>query len=123
MILTMAVLLAAASPLQSQQVRTVSDDTAIRLDPDPESPVIATLPAGTDLNWVGESGGWYTVSFTGPGGEDLLGYVLSGEVQVMGDPPSSATPPPGPPGPLCPRNTASRASCAIPDWNSNTKRT
>ena len=116
MILTMAVLLAAASPLQSQQVRTVSDDTAIRLDPDPESPVIATLPAGTDLNWVGESGGWYTVSFTGPGGEDLLGYVLSGEVQVMGDPPSSATPPPGPPGPLLPGGIPPPGQlAAIPD--------
>ena len=102
MILTMAILLAAAAPLSSQQVRTLADDTAIRLDPDPESPVIATLPAGTDLNWVGESGGWYTVSFTGPGGEDLLGYVLSGEVQVLGDPPSSATPPPGAPAPLLP---------------------
>ena len=101
-ILTMAVFLAAAAPLQSQQVRTVADDTAIRLDPDPESPVIATLPAGTDLNWVGESGVWYTVSFTGPGGEDLLGYVLSGEVQVLGEPPSSATPPPGASGPLLP---------------------
>ncbi len=102
MIVTVAVLLAATSPLQSQQVRTVSDDTAIRLDPAPESPVIATLPAGTDLSWVGESGGWYTVSLTGPGGEELLGYVLSSEVQVLGEPPSSATSPPGAPGPLPP---------------------
>ena len=115
MLLAMAVLLAAATPLQSQQVRTVSDDTTIRLDPDPESPVIATLPAGTDLNWVGESGGFYTVSFTGPGGEDLLGYVLSSEVQVLGDPPSPGTPPPGAAGPLLPGGLPSTPSSAIPD--------
>ena len=115
MMLAMAVLLAAATPLQSQQVRTVSDDTAIRLDPAPESPVIATLPAGTDLNWVGESGGFYTVSFTGPGGEDLLGYVLSSEVQVLGDPPSSVTPPPGAAGPLLPGGLPSGQLGAIPD--------
>ncbi len=113
--LTAAVVLAAAAPLQSQQVRTVSDDTAILLDPDPESPIIATLPAGTDLNWVGESGGWYTVSFTGPGGEDLLGYVLSSEVQVVGDPPSPGTPPPGAPGPLLPGGLPSGQLGAIPD--------
>ena len=115
MIVTVAVLLAAASPLQSQQVRTVSDDTAIRLDPAPESPVIATLPAGTDLNWVGESGGWYTVSFTGPGGEDLLGYVLPSEVQVMGDPPSSGTPPPGVSGGAMPGGMPPPVLSAIPD--------
>ena len=114
MMLAMAVLLAAATPLQSQQVRTVSDDTAIRLDPAPESPVIATLPAGTDLNWVGESGSWYTVSFTGPGGEDLLGYVLSSEVQVLGDPPSPGTPPPAA-GPLLPGGLPSTPSSVIPD--------
>lgn len=115
MILAMAVLLAGATPLQSQQVRTVSDDTAIRLDPDPESPVIATLPAGTDLSWVGESGGWYTVSLTGPGGEDLLGYVLASEVQVLGDPPSPGTPPPGMPGPAMPGGMPPGQLSGIPD--------
>lgn len=117
MLLTTAILLAPAAPLQSQQVRTVSDDTAIRLDLAPEGPVIATLPAGTDLNRVGESSGWHTVSFTGPGGEDLLGYVLAGEVQVLGDPPSSATPPPGAAGPLLPGGMppSGAALSAIPD--------
>ena len=82
--LAAALLLAVAAPLHSQQVRTVQDETAIRLDPDPNSPVIATLPAGTDLAWVGESGAWYTVSLAGPGADDLLGYVLASEVQVLG---------------------------------------
>ena len=85
--LSVAILLlfATVAPAAAQQVRTVGE-TLVHLDPDPESPTIATLPAGTDLTWVGESGEWYTVSFTGPAGDDLLGYVRAGEVQVMGAP-------------------------------------
>lgn len=81
----------------AQQVEVVADETPLRLDPDPGSPVIATLPAGAVLEWVGESGSWYAVSVPGPSGqEDLVGYVQASQVRVAGAPqPAAGMPPPG----------------------------
>lgn len=81
----------------AQQVVVVGDETPVRLDPSAASPAIATLAAGTVLEWVGESGPYYVVSVPGgPGQEDLVGYVLAAEVEVAGPPDESGTPPPGP---------------------------
>lgn len=84
----------------AQQVEVVADETVIRLDPSGTSPVIATLSAGTVLEWVGESGPYYAVSVPGPPGQEpLVGYVLASEVAVVGmQGPGSATPTPGTPG-------------------------
>lgn len=81
----------------AQQVEVVADETPLRLDPDAGSPVIATLPAGTVLEWVGESGSWYAVSVPGPPGqEDLVGFVQASQVRVAGAPqPVAGAPPPG----------------------------
>ena len=71
--------------LHAQQVRAVSDETSVRLDPDPSSPVITTLAAGMLVDWIGESGPYYTISLPGETGQDnLVGYVLASEVAVVG---------------------------------------
>ena len=83
----------AAAPAAAQQV-VVANETVLRLDPNSTSPVIATLPSGAVLEWVGESGPYYAVSVPGPPGqENLIGYVLASEVAVVGMPqPSPAAP-------------------------------
>ena len=74
-----------AGALHAQQVRVVSDETSVRLDPDTSSPVIMTLAAGTLVDWIGESGPFYTISLPGETGQDnLVGYVLATEVEVVG---------------------------------------
>lgn len=98
-------LLIAAVPADAvcQQVRIVADGTEVRLDPSESSPVITTMAAGALLDWVGESGAWYAVSVPGPPGEDdVIGYVLAGEVELVGAavPPPVAPAPTGVPGPL-----------------------
>lgn len=80
-------LIAAIAPADvgGQQIRIVADSTEIRLDPSDSSPVIITLASGTLLDWVGESGAWYAVSVAGaPGQEDVIGYVLASEVELVG---------------------------------------
>ena len=81
----------------AQQVEVIANQTVLRLDPDAASPAIATLLAGTVLEWVGESGPYLAVSLPGPPGEDdLVGFVLASEVSVQGaSQPSSATARPG----------------------------
>lgn len=77
----------ASEAASAQQVEVVANETALRLDPDGASPVIATLEAGAVLEWVGESGPYYAVSVPGPPGqENLVGYVLASEVAVVGNP-------------------------------------
>ena len=83
------ILLAVASfvPAEAgaQQVRIRADGTAIRLDPDATSPIIVELAAGTLLKYTGESGDWYAVSVEGdPGQEEVIGYVLASEVELVG---------------------------------------
>lgn len=76
----------AAPPLASaQQVRALSDGADVRLDPSDSSPVIAHLAPGATLDWIGESGPYHIVSIPGqPGEDDLIGYVLASEVEVVG---------------------------------------
>ena len=82
MLLLVAVIPADAG---GQQVRIVADGTEVRLDPSESSPVISTMVSGTLLDWVGESGAWYAVSVAGPPGEDdVIGYVLASEVELVG---------------------------------------
>jgi len=69
----------------AQQVRALSDGAAVRLDPSDSSPVIANLAPGATLNWIGESGPYHIVSIPGePGEDDLIGYVLASEVEIVG---------------------------------------
>lgn len=76
---------AAAEPISAQQVQVLANATPLRLDPSDTSPVITTLGAGTVLEWIGESGGYYAVSVPGPPGqENLVGYVQANEVELMG---------------------------------------
>ncbi len=70
----------------AQQVRALQDGVEVKLDPSDSSPAIATLAAGATLDWIGESGPYHIVSIPGdPGEEDLIGYVLASEVEVVGD--------------------------------------
>ena len=86
----------------AQQVRIVADGTAIRLDPNETSPIIVELASGTVLNYTGESGAWYAVSVAGdPGQEEVIGYVLASEVELVGagpgiEPPVGSVPTTGP---------------------------
>ena len=76
----------APSAIKAQQVRATNDGIEVRLDPDPLSPVIATLQAGVVLEWIEESGAYYAVSIPGePGEEDRVGWVLSSEVELIVD--------------------------------------
>lgn len=86
-----------ANPASAQQVEVIASQTVLRLDPDAASPAIATLPAGTVLEWVGESGPYLAVTVPGaPGEDDLVGFVLASEVAVQGGArPSAANPRPG----------------------------
>ncbi|MXW16069.1 MAG: SH3 domain-containing protein [Gemmatimonadetes bacterium] len=69
----------------AQQIRALSDGAAVRLDPSDSSPVIANLAPGATLDWIGESGPYHIVSIPGqPGEDDLIGYVLASEVEVVG---------------------------------------
>ena len=69
----------------AQQVRALSNGAAVRLDPSDSSPVIANLAEGATLDWIGESGPYHIVSIPGqPGEDDLIGYVLASEVEVVG---------------------------------------
>ena len=69
----------------AQQVRALSNGAAVRLDPSDSSPVIANLAEGATLDWIGESGPYHIVSIPGqPGEDDLIGYVLATEVEVVG---------------------------------------
>lgn len=94
--------------LHAQQVRIVSDDTSVRLDPETSSPIITTLAAGTLVDWIGESGFFYTISLPGETGQDnLVGYVLASEVEVVGI---------GVPGEwMAPTSGAGAAGMPIPD--------
>ena len=77
----------------AQQVRALANDTEVLLDPTPGSPVIATMEAGATLDWIGESGPYHIVSIPGqPGEEDLIGYVLATEVEVVGNVPTGGGP-------------------------------
>lgn len=89
--------LAVAAPAGAgaQQVRIVADGTAVRLDPSDSSPVITSLSAGTVLDYVAESGPWYAVSVPGdPGQDDVIGYVLASQVELLGTPAALPTDPP-----------------------------
>ena len=89
------VAVAAPAGAGAQQVRIVADGTEVRLDPSDSSPVITTLSAGTVLDYVAESGPWYAVSVAGdPGQDDVIGYVLASQVELLG---TAAAPPTGPP--------------------------
>ena len=69
----------------AQQVRALGSGAAVRLDPSDSSPVIANLAAGATLDWIGESGPYHIVSIPGqPGEDDLIGYVLAAEVEIVG---------------------------------------
>ena len=69
----------------AQQVRALGNGASVRLDPSDSSPVIANLAPGATLDWIGESGPYHIVSIPGPPGEDdLIGYVLASEVEVVG---------------------------------------
>ncbi len=90
-------MIAAIAPVDAdgQQVRIVADSTEIRLDPRDSSPIITTMASGTLLDWVGESGAWYAVSVAGaPGQEDVIGYVLASEVELVGVTAAPANEPP-----------------------------
>ena len=95
--------LAVAAPVGAQQVRIVADGTEVRLDPNDSSPVITSLSADTVLDYVGESGPWYAVLVAGdPGQDDVIGYVLASQVELLGSPSAlptaSPTAPPQPGG-------------------------
>ncbi|MYI07274.1 MAG: SH3 domain-containing protein [Gemmatimonadetes bacterium] len=71
--------------VSAQQVRALSSGATVRLDPSDSSPVIANMAAGATLDWIGESGSYHIVSVPGqPGQDDLIGYVLASEVEVVG---------------------------------------
>ena len=101
-LILLAVAAFAPSDAGAQQVRIVADGTAIRLDPNDTSPIIVELAAGTLLEYTGESGAWYAVSVAGdPGQDDVIGYVLASEVELVGtvpgvEPPVGAMPTTGP---------------------------
>lgn len=77
----------------AQQVRALGSGASVRLDPSDSSPVIANLAAGATLDWIGESGPYHIVSIPGqPGQDDLIGYVLATEVEVVGGVSAGARP-------------------------------
>ena len=77
----------------AQQVRALGSGAAVRLDPSDSSPVIANLAAGATLDWIGESGPYHIVSIPGqPGEDDLIGYVLAAEVEIVGGVSAGAPP-------------------------------
>lgn len=85
-VMIIGVAFAAPAPASAQQVRALGNGAAVRLDPSDSSPVIANLAAGATLDWIGESGPYHIVSVPGPPGQDdLIGYVLAAEVEVVGN--------------------------------------
>ena len=66
------------------KIRVSAMSASIRLKPDLESPVIATLPKGTSLNSYEAEGDWFRVVL--PPGKDgivIIGYIAKSEVQVL----------------------------------------
>jgi hypothetical protein len=85
--------LAAPAPASAQQVKALDNGAAVRLDPSDSSPVIANLASGATLDWIGESGPYHIVSIPGqPGEDDLIGYVLAAEVEIVGNVSAGAPP-------------------------------
>ena len=92
-VMVIGVPLAAPAPASAQQVKALDNGAAVRLDPSDSSPVIANLAAGATLDWIGESGPYHIVSVPGPPGQDdLIGYVLATEVELVGNLPAGALP-------------------------------
>jgi hypothetical protein len=66
------------------KLRVSAMSASIRLKPDPESPVIATLPKGTSFNSYEAEGDWFRVVL--PPGKDgivIIGYIAKSEVQIV----------------------------------------
>jgi hypothetical protein len=66
------------------KIRVSAMSASIRLKPDLESPVIATLPKGTSLNSYEAEGDWFRVVL--PPGKDgivMIGWIAKGDVQVL----------------------------------------
>lgn len=96
--LLLAIAMIAPEDALAQQVRVIADGTAIRLDPSASSPVITTMGSGTVLDHVGESGEWLAVSIAGaPGQDEVIGYVLASEVELVGAGAPPTTQPSGAP--------------------------
>lgn len=110
-LLAVVAVVASAVDAGAQQVRIVVDETPVRLDPSDSSPVITTMPAGTLLEWVGESGDWYAVTVAGqPGQDEVIGYLLASQVEVI----SGAATPGAPAAPAAPTGGL-LGSLGIPD--------
>ena len=92
-VMVIGVPLAAPAFASAQQVKALDNGASVRLDPSDSSPVIANLAAGATLDWIGESGPYHIVSVPGPPGQDdLIGYVLATEVELVGNLPAGAIP-------------------------------
>ncbi len=103
----------------AQQLRVIADGTQVRFAPDPDSPVVATLGAGTILEQVVSDGPYAGVLLMTDEEEQLVGYILSSAVEVLYDSPTAQVPPPsttiGDPGPGPLRATLEQAQYAEAD--------
>ena len=81
--LVLIVWLVSLSSSAAQTLRVIANDAPVRLQPDPNSTVIATVKAGTVLDTKGKQGNWYLVALSDDGGTSVLraGYVAITDVE------------------------------------------
>lgn len=93
----LALVLLSVSNAYAQTVRVVAGDAAVRLKPDPNSSVIATVQAGAILQVRSKEGFWYSVSLPAESqGVLRVGYISVTDVEVFGSSGSLTTPPANP---------------------------
>jgi len=94
----LALVLLSVSNADAQTVRVVAGEAAVRLKPDPNSSVIATVPAGAILQVRSKEGFWYSVSLPAESqGVLRVGYISVTDVEVFGSSSGSLTTPPANP--------------------------
>ena len=90
-VVLLALIMITSLPLASQilatpewKLKVAVDTAAIRLKPDLDGPIAATLPRETILSAYEASGAWYRVLATStPGGAAVIGYIATSDVEVL----------------------------------------
>ena len=81
-----ALLAGAAPPAAALELRMLAHPGPVREAADPNSPVIAAVPAGTPLRLLQETRAWYLVAVQGEEGEpDRRGYVALSDAEWVAE--------------------------------------
>ena len=72
------------------ELKVVAEESKVRLEPDLQSPVTAILPQGSILRSYEKVGDWFRLIITDERGFVVIGYIYSGDVEILSEKSSSA---------------------------------